>query len=211
MSTSPYHISTHDLGRRPGSMRTVELDVPVTEPMGNEVIAVRAGSEIALDLRLEAVHDGVLVTGTASTSAEGECVRCLDPISQDVVIELTELFAYPGSQPDVTGDEDAEELPELDGESADLEATITDAVVLALPFRPLCRPDCPGLCSVCGARMADVGPDHVHEQLDPRWAALAALREGAEGSGADSSEVPGADDPGADQAGTGEQDPRRAR
>ena len=68
-----YQISTHDLGRRPGSMHTLELDLTASEPMGNEVIAVRAGTEISLDLRLEAVMDGVLVTGTASTLAEGEC------------------------------------------------------------------------------------------------------------------------------------------
>lgn len=174
---NPYQVSTHDLGRRPGSMRTLELDVTVGEPMGNEVIAVRSGTEIALDLRLEAVMDGVLVTGTASTLAEGECVRCLDPLTRDLTIDVTEMFAYSGTQQDVESDDETEELPELEGESADLEATITDAVVLALPFQPLCRPDCPGLCSVCGIRLADAEPGHAHEQLDPRWAALAALRE----------------------------------
>ena len=172
-----YQISTHDLGRRPGSMRTLELDVTATEPMGNEVIAVRAGAQIALDLRLEAVMDGVLVTGTVSTTAEGECVRCLDPLTRDLTVDVTEMFAYPGTQQDVESSEEAEELTELDGEIADLEATVTDAVVLALPFQPLCRPDCPGLCSVCGIRLADAEPGHAHEQLDPRWAALAALRE----------------------------------
>ena len=172
-----YQISTHDLGRRPGSMRTLELDVTVTEPMGNEVIAVRAGTQISLDLRLEAVMDGVLVTGTMSTTAEGECVRCLDPLTRDVTIDFTEMFAYPGTQQVVESDDETEELPELEGESANLEATITDAVVLALPFQPLCRPDCPGLCSECGIRLADAEPGHAHEQLDPRWAALEALRE----------------------------------
>lgn len=174
---NPYQITTHDLGRRPGSMRTLALDVAVTEPMGNEVIAVRAGQEISLDLRLEAVMDGVLVTGTASATAAGECVRCLDPLTRDLTIDFTEMFAYPGTQQGVEADEETEELPELEGESADLEATITDAVVLALPFQPLCRPDCPGLCSVCGIRLADAEPGHAHEQLDPRWAALEALRE----------------------------------
>lgn len=174
---NPYQISTRDLGRRPGSMRTLELDVTVGERMGNEVIAVRSGTEVALDLRLEAVMDGVLVTGTASALAEGECVRCLDPLTRDLTIDVTEMFAYPGTQQDVEQDEETEELPELEGESADLEATITDAVVLALPFQPLCRPDCPGLCPVCGIHLADAEPGHAHEQLDPRWAALAALRD----------------------------------
>src|SRR5699024_2652841 len=107
-----------DLGRRPGSMRTVELDLPVTEPMGNEVIAVRAGEEISLDLRLEAVMDGVLVTGTMTTTAEGECVRCLDPLIRDLTIDFTEMFAYPGTQQDVEPDAETAKLPELDGEIA---------------------------------------------------------------------------------------------
>ncbi|SEE26161.1 YceD family protein [Ruania alba] len=171
----PYQISTHDLGRRAGSMRTLTLDVPVTEPMGTEVIAVPAGEDVALDLRLEAVMDGVLVTGTAQASARGECVRCLAALDLDLDADITEMFAYPGTQKPEDLGEDEDPLPELDGEILDLEATVTDAVVLALPFRPLCRPDCPGLCPTCGARMADVEPNHAHEQIDPRWSALAAL------------------------------------
>ncbi|UFU08348.1 YceD family protein [Ruania halotolerans] len=161
-------------------MRTLALDVPVADPMGTEVIAVPAGEEVALDLRLEAVMDGVLVTGTAQTRAAGECVRCLAPLSLDLDVDITEMFAYPGTQEPSKGggdehDEDEELLPELEGEILDLEATVTDAVVLALPFRPLCRADCPGLCPTCGVRLADAEPDHAHEQIDPRWSALAAL------------------------------------
>ncbi|QOR69473.1 DUF177 domain-containing protein [Ruania alkalisoli] len=172
---TPFQISTHDLGRRPGSMRTLTLDVPVAEPMGNEVIAVRAGSEVALDLRLEAVMDGVLVTGAAQAVAEGECVRCLTDVSLDLDADITEMFAYPGTQDASELGEDEELLPELDGETLDLEPTVTDAVVLALPFRPLCRPDCPGLCPDCGIRLDEAEEGHAHENLDPRWSALTAL------------------------------------
>ena len=55
-----------------------------------------------------------------------------------------------------------------------------DAVVLALPFRPLCRPDCAGLCPECGVRLDDAEPGHHHEQLDPRWSALGSLFPDAE-------------------------------
>src|SRR5699024_10429940 len=144
--------------------------------MGNEVIAVPAGATIALDLRLEAVLDGVLITGTASAQARGECVRCLDAVEQDVTVDLTEMFAYPGTQDETDLAEDEDPLPELEEEMADLESTVIDAVVLSLPFQPLCRPDCPGLCSVCGIRLADAEPGHAHEQIDPRWAALEQLR-----------------------------------
>ena len=63
----------------------------------------------------------------------------------------------------------------LQDDLVDLEPLLRDAVVLALPFQPLCRDDCPGLCTECGARLAD-DPDHAHEAaIDPRWAALAQL------------------------------------
>ena len=73
------------------------------------------------------------------------------------------------------------ETPRLDvrdAPPADLEPVLRDAVVLALPFQPLCRDDCPGLCAECGARLAD-DPDHGHgDAVDPRWAALQGLLPG---------------------------------
>ncbi|WP_154794826.1 YceD family protein [Occultella kanbiaonis] len=173
----PFVISTHDLGRRPGSMRELTLTVPAAQLMGTEVIGVQAGNPIELDLRLEAVMEGVLVTGTAETEATGECVRCLRDIIHDVEVDLTELFAYAGGRhPKVEEeDEEAEPLKEMNGELLDLEETVTDAVVLSLPFQPLCRPDCPGLCPECGIRLEDAEPGHSHEILDPRWAALSGL------------------------------------
>lgn len=179
--TGPFVINTRDLPRRAGSMRELHRTVTLEEPLGSEVIAVPAGAAIELDLRLESVSEGVLVTGTASGVAVGECVRCLREVTEDVRVDLTELFAYPGGRRERIGDLDEEdELPTLDGDLLDLEATVTDAVVPALPFQPLCSPDCAGLCSVCGIRLDDAEPGHAHEVLDPRWAALAALASGAD-------------------------------
>ena len=163
-------------------MRELELTVTAEEPLGSEVIAVPAGAPIELDLRLESVSEGVLVTGTASAVAVGECVRCLREVTERVVVDLTELFAYPGGRREHqrAADEEEDELPVLDGDLLDLEATVTDALVPALPFQPLCSPDCGGLCSVCGIRLDDAEPGHKHEVLDPRWAALAALAQGDE-------------------------------
>jgi uncharacterized protein len=130
---------------------------------------VPAGSPIALELRLEAVMEGVLISGTARLQIVGECSRCLDPVSQERTVEFQELYAYPGS-----GESDPEdELPELIEDHADLEPALRDAVVLDLPASPLCSDDCLGLCSECGARLDDVEEGHSHEQADPRWAALA--------------------------------------
>lgn len=146
--------------------------------MGIDVLGVPEGSPIELDLRLEAVMEGVLVSGTARVHTVGECARCLDPVEDDVEVELQELYAYDDEDDEPAAE--AEEISRLDGDLLDLEPLVRDAVVLSLPFGPLCRDDCPGLCTECGARLAE-DPDHSHEApVDPRWAGLASLQQGLE-------------------------------
>lgn len=170
---SPYVLDTHELGRRPGTMRTVLRTVPAPEDLGTVVIGIPAGSDLELDLRLEAVMEGVLVSGSVRCRAVGECVRCLEEAVEDVDVLVQELYHYPDrARVAVSEGADEEETRELDGELIDVEPAIRDAVVPALPFRPVCTPDCPGLCPECGVRLAEAGPDHQHENLDPRWADL---------------------------------------
>ena len=122
--------------------------------------------------------EGVLVTGTASADLEGECARCLEPIEDDFTIDIQELFLYDDSREgsakskDDSGDDEETDVRRTEGDLIDLEPVLRDAVVLALPFQPLCQDDCPGLCTECGARLAD-DPGHRHDEpVDPRWAAL---------------------------------------
>jgi uncharacterized protein len=152
----------------------VSRTVPAPADLGIEVLGVPEGSPVALDLRLEAVMEGVLVTGVARAALAGECARCLEPISDEVEVRFQELFVYE----DLGVDPDEElEVSMLQNDLVDLEPLLRDAVVLALPFQPLCTEDCPGLCAECGARLAD-DPDHGHgEPVDPRWAALSTLVE----------------------------------
>ncbi|MCV7286379.1 MULTISPECIES: YceD family protein [Mycolicibacterium] len=173
-SRSPLVISVSRLGRRPGSMLTHRETVPSPARIGLELVGIEAGAPLDLDLRLESVSEGVLVTGTVSAPTVGECSRCLTPITGDVEIDLTELFAYPDSATDETTESD--EVGRVVDDTVDLEQAIVDAVGLALPFAPLCRPDCAGLCSECGIALADAEPGHHHERIDPRWAKLAAMR-----------------------------------
>ena len=148
--------------------------VPAPADLGIEVLGVAEGSPVELDLRLEAVMEGVLVTGTARAGLEGECARCLEPIHDDVEVRFQELCVYPDQH--VDPDEEFE-VSKLRDDLVDLEPLLRDAVVLALPFQPLCQDDCPGLCVECGARLAD-DPDHGHDEpVDPRWAALTELTE----------------------------------
>ena len=140
--------------------------------MAWDSIYVATGEPVELELRLESVTEGVYVSGSVAAKLVGECARCLDPLADEVVAELGELFAYPDSVTDETTD--ADELPRVVDDHVDLEQTIRDALVLALPLAPLCRQDCAGLCSGCGEKWADLPGDHGHETLDPRWAALRA-------------------------------------
>ena len=167
-------LDTRELGRRPGSERTTSLTAPAPADLGIEVLRVPEGSPVELDLRLEAVVEGVLVTGSAHAGLAGECVRCLQEISSEIDADFTELFVYDDGEEQAQDTEDGE-TSRLQGDLLDLEPVLRDAVVLSLPFQPLCRDDCPGLCAECGARLAD-DPGHRHDdEIDPRWAALTEL------------------------------------
>ncbi|MER0448544.1 DUF177 domain-containing protein [Streptomyces sp. Edi4] len=179
---NPLVFDTHELGRRPGALQRLSRTVEAPQDLGiPEVIHVPQGRPVDIELRLESVMEGVLVTGTARASAEGECVRCLEPLQQDVEVDFQEMFSYPDTDDrgrrKAAADDDAEDdedmIPLEDG-MFDLEPLLRDAVVLALPMQPVCREDCPGLCSTCGASLAD-DPDHHHDAVDIRWAALQGL------------------------------------
>lgn len=186
-----FKVDTRLLGRQPGAMRTDSRTTPAPADLAAGLTRIPEGAELELDFRLESVLDGVLVTGTVRGPLHGECARCLDPVSDEVSGPFQELFRYLPEEsadgvarpdPDgVGGGEDTDY--HLEGDWIDLEPVIRDALVLVLPDSPLCEEDCPGLCVQCGAKLAEVGPDHGHEEvIDPRWAALRKLSPSAEDS-----------------------------
>jgi uncharacterized protein len=166
-------FDTRALGRGPGEFRDERRTASAPDGLGSGLVLVPVGGDVALDLRFEAVSEGVLVTGSAVAPLTGECARCLDPVTSTVEVSFQELYRY---LPDPDDDGDDGEDRFLDGDFLDLEPAFRDAVVLALPLSPLCRDDCPGLCAECGAKLADVGPEHGHgDKVDPRWGLLAKL------------------------------------
>lgn len=173
-------LDTRELGRRPGAQRLEKISVAAPAELGIEVLRIPEGSPVNIDLRLEAVMEGVLVTGTVSAGLEGECVRCLEPIEEDLFAHFQELYVYPEQHERALGQDDQgldDETNLLQDDLVDLEPPLRDAVVLALPFQPLCQEDCEGMCTECGARLLDE-PDHSHEApIDPRWAGLAGLKQ----------------------------------
>jgi len=138
------------------------------------MIHVPAGSDLELDVQLEEVTGGVLVTASVTAQLAGECARCLDEFTSVTKVRFRELFAD-----EVGGSGDDGYL--LDGDLLDLEPALRDAVVLELPLSPLCAADCPGLCSKCGVRLADAEPGHGHPDDGGVWAVLAVLKDSVPG------------------------------
>lgn len=172
-ANSDFVFDLRSLSRQPGSYRDETRTARAPEGLKTGLAEVSAGADVALDLRFEAVSEGVLVTGSAVAPLTGECARCLDPLTSEVEVGFQELYRY---LPDPGEDGEDGEDRFLDGDRLDLEPAFRDAVVLALPLSPLCRDDCPGLCAECGAKLAEAGPDHGHdENTDPRWGALRQL------------------------------------
>jgi uncharacterized protein len=106
-----------------------------------------------------------------SIRLEGPCMRCLEAAALDLEVEGREVDQANTDDPELRS-------PYVDDDELDLGRWAHDAVMLALPTRILCRPDCAGLCPVCGASLNDADPaDHDHGSArDPRWAALDKLK-----------------------------------
>ncbi|WP_232331274.1 YceD family protein [Agromyces laixinhei] len=177
---SPFRVNVRDLVNRPGEMREHAFAVAAGDRMGEGLVSVKAGSELDLEVRLESVHEGILVTAEVGAVAEGECGRCLIDIALPVEVEFQELFGYHSGE--------AIEF-EVQDDHVDLEPIIRDAVVLALPFQPVCRPDCPGLDPETGLRLADHPELVTPEHSDPRWSALAGFQASEDNDADDASDA----------------------
>ena len=165
---SPFVFDVHEIGHRAGAMKESEVVIAAPAELGSEVIGVPEGSDIHLQLRLEAVVEGVLATGTADVVLSGQCSRCLRELEDEGSYSFQELYYHPGREVE------EDELLIVD-ETVDIEEPLRGAVVLELPFTPLCDEDCLGLCPECGFDLND-DPDHTHgDNVDPRWEKLAGL------------------------------------
>jgi uncharacterized protein len=158
--------------------------------MGVEMARVPAGAELELELQLEGVAEGVLVTAEVLAPLACECARCLEPFTTETQVRFQELFTLRAEE-SAESQADGAESYLLDGSGQlDLEPALRDAVVLELPLSPLCEDGCRGLCSECGVRLADAEPGHGHEQRGTMWAALKDYRADAPDGDATDEEVP---------------------
>ena len=181
-----FEFNTHELPRRAGEMKEYELDLEILEPVGVALVAVPAGDVIEVDMRLESVTEGILLSADIYAIAKGECIRCLDPVEVEVERKIQELYRYEPTA-DKGGkrnkksvkveedDLDSDEELWLDGSVLNLETPIRDAIVLDLPVNPLCSQTCQGLCPDCGEKWENLPDEHAHEAIDARWAGLKGL------------------------------------
>jgi uncharacterized protein len=160
-------LNVRDLISRPGDSKSLKVVALQDEALEVGILRVSAGAELTLDLLLESVQEGILVSGGIVGEAEGQCSRCLKPITLPLEVDFEELFAYSG-----VSDDDLLVV----NDQIDLNQVVIDSVVLSLPFQPVCSQDCLGLCAVCGARLEE-HQDHSHEEaVDARWAPLSQLK-----------------------------------
>ena len=178
-ATAALVVDIVDLPHRIGATKDVCVEAGAPAGLGTAVIGVPEGSSLVVDARLTSLEDGVLARGRAGVHVHGECVRCLHDLDEERTVTFDELYYLPEA---ARAAEDGEDVLLVGEDSLDLEPALRDALVPALPFRPLCRPDCAGLCPECGRRVDNLPADHRHDHPDPRWSALAALLPDRDGS-----------------------------
>jgi uncharacterized protein len=165
MTTRPFIVHVARL-KRSGSNRSHEHR---TGPIAGLAVTgshVPEGSDVTVDVVLEAVAGGVEVAGTVEAPWAGACRRCLAEAVGTLVVPVRELYTQSG---------DGDETYELHDDTVDLEVLAHDALLLELPPAPLCRPDCQGLCPMCGVDR-NLEKCSCTTPTDQRFAALDALR-----------------------------------
>ena len=136
-------------------------------------------SPIEGQVRLTRTNRGILADARLTTSLAGECARCLRPLTTPIDIKLAEEYLPSidlGTGRAVDLDDEPDALRLTDHHELDLEPSVRDAIILAEPIAPLDRPDCPGLCVVCGLPLDEGEHDHPDDEIDPRLEALKAFR-----------------------------------
>jgi uncharacterized protein len=174
-------VDVRELLQKPGAHKHVVLRAPLPD-LATPVASVPADSPVTVDAEVESVVEGLLVTGKVRATVALRCVRCLRDVDHDLEVDVRELFSGSGSRSAGLGPRDGEDEDEgyavLPDDRLPLDTMARDALVLAFPAFPLCRPDCAGLCPECGADRNTTDCGHGEPGIhDPRWAALAGLRQ----------------------------------
>jgi uncharacterized protein len=160
-------IDVRDLVGRPGASKVEQLSGTIDD-LSTELASLSEDAPVTVELVLESLIEGVVAIGTLEGSLSLRCARCLKEFERGFSVGVSELFVpFPH--------EDSDEYP-LDPEGfLDPDQMIRDLVGLELPFAPVCRADCRGLCGRCGGDLNVDGCTCTDAEIDPRWEALDAL------------------------------------
>jgi uncharacterized protein len=162
--STPFRIPVSDLLQETGRRRAVVLEATVDWRV--ELSRVDPETPLVVEVSLESLPTGLLIRGSTAARMIHSCHRCVTEWAEEVQAEVAELL---GTDPD--------DEYRLDGDVADIEDPVRDAVLLTVPLVPMCREDCAGLCSVCGADLnTGTCPGHEDEPDTP-FAALRGLLE----------------------------------
>ena len=164
-------LSLRQIRLRSGEEYRDEMDVELGPfELGGQLYLTVPGT-VPADLTITRASTGTVFALSFRARVHGPCYRCLADAVEDIPISARE---YQATNP---GESEELRTPYVVDDQLDLSAWARDAVALALPDKILCKPDCAGLCPVCG-RDLNVEP-HTHEeaQTDPRWGPLAELRD----------------------------------
>jgi uncharacterized protein len=159
-------IDVSDLVGQPGASRQATLTGTI-DGLATEVARVPDDAPIEVQLLLESVIEGILVSGSLRGTFSLVCSRCLTTFESTFDVDVHELFV-----PEPEEDTDDYRLDPERGVVT--EQMARDAIGVSMPFSPLCRPDCQGLCEVCGGNR-NLGECPGHEDVDPRFAVLSGL------------------------------------
>jgi uncharacterized protein len=198
---SPWAVRVSDVGSAIGRTQHLDGTFPAPSGIGDDFYGVRPGSDVRVEGDFESIKDGLVLTATVTGTATGRCSRCLKDLSDPLTAQVTAFLPFEEPEPEDRGgdeetdvdlaEEEAQDVYPLkeNGNWADMEAVIRDALFDLVPTTPLCKPDCKGLCPLDGVNLNE-HPEHHHDApADPRWAALADLRDrlekGDHGAGTD--------------------------
>ncbi|CAN5218181.1 YceD family protein [soil metagenome] len=163
-------LNVADLLDRPGASRRVDVELAVPDDL-DLGLAEWPGHARLVGI-VESVVEGLLIRGTLRAPLLLRCARCLVPVEGDATSEVVELYADPGR----AVADDVEPGYVIHDALLDLGVLLRDALVPAVPYRPLCRPDCRGLCATCGVDRNEADCACVTTRVDPRWDGLRGLR-----------------------------------
>lgn len=156
-------VNAVELLRQPGATRAVVLRI---DPAAVDVAHERLDGDLGVDLRLESMNDGIVVTGAATAPWATSCRRCLKDITGVATIDIDELYQVELIDPDA--------YP-IENNQLDLASMVREVTLLELDGERVCAVDCAGLCPVCGIDLNTATCDCDTTVADPRWAALDGL------------------------------------